>query len=140
MSEYVEYEKDKKYIDYWIREVLSSSDLLSGYSFSTEDLKQRAWLELLRASEKYDPAQGVKLMTYAKKAVERGIKEEAVFQINIEAFESRKQRKLVKTLVKDGYPYIFGSDAHNMDSRKPNWDLLKTRAKPDVIAGAEVLV
>lgn len=82
MSEYVEYEKDKKYIDYWIREVLSSSDLLSGYSFSTEDLKQRAWLELLRASEKYDPAQGVKLMTYAKKAVERGIKEEAVFQIN----------------------------------------------------------
>lgn len=82
MSEYVEYEKDKKYIDYWIREVLSSSDVFSGYSFSTEDLKQRAWLELLRVSEKYDPSMGVKLMTYAKKAVERGIKEEAVFQIN----------------------------------------------------------
>lgn len=82
MSEYSEYEKDKKYIDYWIREVLSSSDQFSGYSFSMEDLKQRAWLELLRAGEKYDPSQGAKLTTYAKKAVQRGIKEEAIFQIN----------------------------------------------------------
>ena len=81
-KEYQEYENDKKYIDYWIREVLDSSDVFSQFAFSMEDLQQRAWLELLRASERYDPERGAKLTTYAKTAVQRGIREEAVFQIN----------------------------------------------------------
>lgn len=79
---YQEYETEKKYIDYWIREVLCSSDMFSQFDFSMEDLQQRAWLELLRASERYDPAWGAKLTTYAKPAVQRGVREEAVFQIN----------------------------------------------------------
>ena len=77
---------------------------------------------------------------YSKSEIETGLQTEAVFQFNIEAFEDRKQKKLVKRLVKEGYPYIFGSDAHNLTSRKPNWDVLKAKANPDTIAGAEVLV
>ena len=56
-----------------------------------------------------------------------------IFQINIEAFKNPKHRKFVKTLIKDDYPLIFGSDAHNILDRKPNFLLLKKKVKPIVI-------
>ena len=77
---------------------------------------------------------------YSKSELEYVLQIEAIFQFNIETFEDRKQRRLFKSMVKDGYQYIFGSDAHNLKSRKPNWDLLKAKAKPEIIAGAEVLI
>ena len=80
------------------------------------------------------------LSYYSKSEIERVLQVDAVFQFNIEAFGVWKQRRFVKSLIRDGYPYIFGSDAHNLTSRKPNWDLLKAKAKPEIIAGAEVLV
>ena len=52
---------------------------------------------------------------------------DAVLQINNEAFEIRKEKKFVKRLIEDEYPLIFGSDAHNMGSRKPNWDIAKKK-------------
>ena len=80
------------------------------------------------------------LSYYSKSEIDRVLQVDAVFQFNIEAFGSWKQRRFVKSLIRDGYPYVFGSDAHNLTSRKPNWDLLKAKAKPEIIAGAEVLV
>ena len=56
-----------------------------------------------------------------------------MFLINNEAFENGKERKLVKRMIKEEYPLIFGSDAHNMKSRKPNWDVLLRRADADLI-------
>ena len=40
----------------------------------------------------------------------------------------------------EGYPYLFGSDAHNLTDRKPNWDLLQKKVKTNVIDGAEVIL
>lgn len=77
---------------------------------------------------------------YSKAEYEEVLKLDAIFQINNEAFGNFKEKKFVKSLIKEGYPYLFGSDAHNLSDRKPNWDLLKKKVKADVIDGAEVIL
>lgn len=72
---------------------------------------------------------------YSRSEIEEVLRAEAVLQFNNEAFESFKEKRFVKSLIKEGYPYVFGSDSHNMRSRKPNWDVLQKKAKPDVIDG-----
>lgn len=74
---------------------------------------------------------------YSRSEIEEVLRTDAVLQFNNEAFESFKEKKFVKSLIKEGYPYVFGSDAHNMRSRKPNWDVLHKKAKPELIAGAD---
>ena len=77
---------------------------------------------------------------YSKSEYEEVLKLDAVFQINNEAFGNFKERRFVKSLIKEGYPYLFGSDAHNLSDRKPNWDLLQKKVKANVIDGAEVIL
>lgn len=77
---------------------------------------------------------------YSKSEYEEVLKLDAIFQINNEAFGNFKERRFVKNLIKEGYPYLFGSDAHNLTDRKPNWDLLKKKVKTEVIDGAEVIL
>lgn len=77
---------------------------------------------------------------YSKSELDYVLQTEAIFQFNIEAFEERKTKRFVKSMIKDGYSYIFGSDAHNLTSRRPNWDLLTSKVKPDIINGAQELV
>ena len=77
---------------------------------------------------------------YSKSEYEEVLKLDAIFQINNEAFGNFKERRFVKNLIKEGYPYLFGSDAHNLSDRKPNWDLLKKKVKADIIDGAEVIL
>ena len=74
---------------------------------------------------------------YSKSEIEEVLRTEAVLQFNNEAFESFKEKRFVKSLIKDGYPYVFGSDSHNMNGRKPNWDVLLKKAKSDIIDGIE---
>ena len=77
---------------------------------------------------------------YSKSEYEEVLKLDAIFQINNEAFGNFKERRFVKNLIKEGYPYLFGSDAHNLTDRKPNWDLLQKKVKTNVIDGAEVIL
>ena len=77
---------------------------------------------------------------YSKKEVERVLDVEAVFQFNNEAFSTWGQRRFVKSLIKEGYPYIFGSDAHNISSRRPDWDMLKAKATAEMLDGAISLI
>ncbi len=72
---------------------------------------------------------------YSKSEIEEVLRSGAVLQFNNEAFESFKEKRFVKSLIKEGYPYVFGSDSHNMRSRKPNWDVLQKKAKPEIIDG-----
>lgn len=76
---------------------------------------------------------------YTKSEYEKILKLNAVFQINNEAFGNFREKHFAKFLIKEEYPYLFGSDAHNLTDRKPNWDLLKKKVKADVIDGAEIL-
>lgn len=54
---------------------------------------------------------------------------DAIFQLNLSAFTERKAKKLAKRLIKDEYPILFGTDCHNLKSRKPNFDLLAKNLK-----------
>ena len=77
---------------------------------------------------------------YKKSELEEVLKLDAIFQINNEAFGSFREKRFVKSLINDGYPYLFGSDAHNLSDRKPNWDLLQKKAKDSIIEGAEIIL
>lgn len=61
---------------------------------------------------------------------------DAIFQFNLSAFSDRKGKKLIKQLVKDEYPILFGTDCHNLEHRKPNFDVLGKQMKkyePNII-------
>lgn len=76
---------------------------------------------------------------YSKSEMSEVLKTKAVLQFNNEAFGNFREKKFVRSLIKEGYPYVFGSDSHNLTSRKPNWDLLKSKAGVKITGGAEVL-
>jgi len=73
------------------------------------------------------------LRFYPASALDQILSMKAIFQINNEAFGSFRERRFVNRLIKEGYPVIFGSDSHNLSSRKPNWNLLKKKVKQSVI-------
>ena len=61
----------------------------------------------------------------------------AIIQVNHEAFASFSERRFVKKLLKNEYPVVFGSDAHNLSSRMPNRDLLEKKCSADIIAKSD---
>ena len=48
--------------------------------------------------------------------------EDAIIQINNEVLEERARKKIFKKLLKNGVPFLLGSDTHNMNNRPPNFD------------------
>lgn len=54
---------------------------------------------------------------------------DAIFQFNSSAFGRLKTKKLIKPLIKDDYPIVFGTDCHNTSFRKPNFDLVTKSLK-----------
>lgn len=68
---------------------------------------------------------------YSKSELNEVLNENAVFQVNAEAFSNFRERRFVKKLINSGAEVVFGSDAHNLNNRKPNFDLLKKKAKSD---------
>ncbi len=50
--------------------------------------------------------------------------DDAVFQINNRAFTKKKTSRVVTDIIKAGYPVVLGSDAHDTEHRKPNFDVL----------------
>lgn len=74
------------------------------------------------------------LQFYSKDEMNKILELDAVFQINNEAFENFHEKRFVTKLIKEGYPVIFGSDAHrDSGERTPNWDKLKKKVKPEII-------
>lgn len=59
---------------------------------------------------------------------------DAILQINNEAFSEWSQKKLAKRIISQYEDFAFGSDAHNSDSRKPNWDLINKKVDSDIIS------
>lgn len=70
---------------------------------------------------------------YTKSQLAGVLDRNSVYQINNEAFGSFSSKRFVKGLMKEGYPLIFGSDAHNLTSRRPNWDLLMKKCSREEI-------
>ena len=76
---------------------------------------------------------------YSKEQLERILSSDHIMQINNEAFSSWAEKKVVKKVMNDGKMFVFGSDAHNTTTRKPNWDLLKKKAKPEMIEASDAV-
>ena len=77
---------------------------------------------------------------YTKAEMQKVLEMNAIFQFNNEAFGSFKERSFCKKVLKNGYRVVFGSDSHNLDSRKPNFDLLTKKAKPEWIGNANAIL
>ncbi|MEG2597338.1 MAG: CpsB/CapC family capsule biosynthesis tyrosine phosphatase [Oscillospiraceae bacterium] len=66
------------------------------------------------------------LTWYQKKDFERVLSfEEAVFQVNIDAFLHFRSRHFLKRMAAHGRPMVLGSDAHDLTDRAPNFDRAK---------------
>ena len=76
---------------------------------------------------------------YTREQMAEVLRTEAVLQFNTEAFRSFQERRFAMSLIKRGFPYILGSDAHNMTSRRPDWDSLKRKVRPDILNHQENL-
>lgn len=70
---------------------------------------------------------------YSKAEMQKLLDIDAVLQFNCEALKTFREKRFIKQLIKDGYPYIFGSDSHNLDERRPNWDLFKSKSTKEML-------
>lgn len=78
---------------------------------------------------------------FTKEQMEHILGFPAIFQINNEAFSSFGQSRFVKKLIKYELPLIFGSDAHNLSNRKPNWDMIcKNRHRAELAENSDKII
>ena len=57
---------------------------------------------------------------------------DAVFQFNIKSFYDKENVKVLKRLISANKTVLLGSNAHNMNTRKPNFDILKNVLENDL--------
>lgn len=50
--------------------------------------------------------------------------DDAIFQINTHAFLKKHTCRKVAEIIKNGYPVVIGSDAHDLEGRRPDFDML----------------
>ena len=77
---------------------------------------------------------------YSKEEMERILGLDVIPQINNEAFTTFRERHFVKRLIKEGRRLAFGSDAHNLTARRPNWDVLRKKAEKGTTEFSDSLV
>ena len=80
------------------------------------------------------------LTYYSPENFEKILKTDAVFQFNNDAFLLQRDRDLLKRLVKEKRTIIFGSDAHNTDTRCPNWDVCLEVCDPEILEASNDLL
>ncbi len=80
------------------------------------------------------------LTYYSPENFEKILKTDAVFQFNNDAFLLQRERDLLKRLVKEKKTIVFGSDAHNTDTRCPNWDVCLEVCDPEILEASNDLL
>ena len=80
------------------------------------------------------------LAYYTPENFDRILETDAVFQFNNEVFLLEREAKLIKQLTDDKRSIIFGSDAHNTDTRRPNWDIILERCDPEILKASNDLL
>lgn len=79
---------------------------------------------------------------YTPDQIEQMLGLNVIFQINNEALSllSGDERHFAKRLLKEEYPVVFGSDAHDNSRRAPNFDLLNKRVSAAQIALSDAVL
>lgn len=50
--------------------------------------------------------------------------DDAIFQLNVSSLKKWKAHRLIRRLIKDEYPIVFGTDCHDLNKRRPDFDVL----------------
>ena len=65
---------------------------------------------------------------------------DAVFQFNNDAFLVPEDTELLERVIKSGGKVVFGSDSHNTGGRRPNWDMLAEKCRPEILKASDELL
>lgn len=76
---------------------------------------------------------------YSKPQLDEILNSNAVFQVNTEAFANFRERRFVRKLIRSGAKVVFGSDAHDLTDRKPDFDLLKRKIRAESIVQSDAI-
>ena len=79
------------------------------------------------------------MWTYSKLQLDEILNINAIFQVNTEAFAGFREHGFVKKLIRSGAKVVFGSDAHDLSDRKPDFELLKRKVKAGMIGGSDAI-
>lgn len=78
---------------------------------------------------------------YSKSELEEILNLNVIFQVNAEAFDTFSGRAFVKKLYKRDVPVVFGSDAHNLQDRAPDYHGIFRHVKPEqLLHSDEILI
>ena len=77
---------------------------------------------------------------YTKDDYEKVLKADAIFQVNAEAFGNFREFRFVKKLIKNEFPLVLGSDAHNVTDRKPDYDLIMKKSDRKIIENSNEIL
>lgn len=80
------------------------------------------------------------LQYYTPEDFEQLLKTDAVFQFNNDAFLVPREEKLLEQIIKDSGKVVFGSDAHNIEGRRPNWDMLLEKCRPEILKTSDSIL
>lgn len=77
---------------------------------------------------------------YSKLQLDEILNTDAIFQVNTEVFASFRERRCVKKLIRSNARVVFGSDAHDMADRKPDFEVLKRKVKAKIIEASDAVI
>lgn len=77
---------------------------------------------------------------YSRSDMEEILTLGAVCQVNAEAFDNFTEKRFVRKLMKSGTEITFGSDAHNMTKRPPDYRRLARSLSNDAMAASDEML
>lgn len=77
---------------------------------------------------------------YSKLQLDEILNTDAIFQVNTEVFASFRERRCVKKLIRSNARVVFGSDAHDLADRKPDFEVLKRKVKAKIIEASDAVI
>lgn len=77
---------------------------------------------------------------YSKLQLDEILNTDTIFQVNTEVFASFRERRFVKKLIRSNARVVFGSDAHDLADRKPDFEVLKRKVKAKIIEASDAVI
>jgi protein-tyrosine phosphatase len=77
---------------------------------------------------------------YSQENIEKLLDTDAVFQFNNEAFLVPEYKALLDRLTGEKKRIVFGSDAHNLACRRPNWDMLREKCGEELLRASDEML
>ncbi|WP_295086265.1 CpsB/CapC family capsule biosynthesis tyrosine phosphatase [Ruminococcus sp.] len=80
------------------------------------------------------------LQYYSPENIEKLLKIDAIFQFNNDVFLIPEEEDFLEKVLKSDKKVVFGSDAHNTESRRPNWNMLIEKCDSEILRASNELL